>query len=172
MVAQVLSNTWSVVDDLDSEIAQGRSGSDSRQHEDMWRSDRPGTQDYLLALGDELLAAALHLDSGCTVAVEDDSMGGAIRTYRQVQPMPRHGEVPDVRAPADAVGIVERYRSDAGEVGVVMVRSVRVTRGPDGIVEGGLHGRVLVAIGEASTDDRALSAVEVTADSPCPSRAS
>ena len=122
----------------------------------------PEERTSLLALDGEGLAAALHLYAHRFLSIEDDAAGDAVGADGQVQAVAGRVEVAEGGAPADAVGVVEGHRADAGGFGVVVVGDIGEALVAAGGVEGGLVGQELLAL-EAAGDDGAVGVVEVIA---------
>ena len=150
------------MDRRDAEASQLRRRANARKQQDVGRADCTGAEDYLIALGDELFASALHLSSDCFLALEYDAVDGAVGPQGEVQAVPGHVEVAQGRAPADAVGVVDRAGTDPRCVGKVVVRAVWDADGPAGIVKRLLVGQGLIGL-EPAHDYGTVGVVEVVA---------
>src|SRR5690349_17994820 len=122
-------------------------GSDAGEHQKLRRERGAGAQDDFLSLDNEVPAAAFDLHADRSFALEDEAARGAAIADGQVHPMARGIEISYRGADADAVGIVERHRADAGGVGQVMVGAIGKTCGPARVVKGFLIGQPFGARG-------------------------
>ena len=118
------------------------------QHKQMRRSHRPGAQHHFIRLCAKEFAAALHFHAHGAAAArsrriigEQDAARGAVGLDGEVEAVARRIDVAQRRAPADAVGIVQRIGADAGGVRVIVVRIGGKAGGDAGVVEGELVGQ-------------------------------
>ena len=169
MVAEVPADTGEFVVDGDAHLAQVVSRPDAGEQEDLRRANGAAAQDDLIALHGEDLAATLHLDSNrswraCrTIAIQYDPVGVDVAAHGEVEAMAGGVEEGERRAHAHAVDVVHGARRDGGvAVGSVLVGMLGDAQGHAGIVEGGVEGQPVLALGTAH-GQRALGAVEVVA---------
>ena len=133
---------------------------DAREQQYVGRPDRAGAQDDLASEDLERLSPALHDDADGPVALHQQPVDETVALEREVQPVSRLAQVPDVGAPPDAFRVIERRRAHAGRVGVVVVGAVWVSGGPARLVESPLVIEPLRLL-EAPYYDGPVGAVEV-----------
>ena len=78
MVAEVLADAGSIVDDGDAHAAEVVSRADAGKHQELGRGDCAAAEDDLVGFDGEHLAAAFDHHAGGAVAVEDDAVDGAV----------------------------------------------------------------------------------------------
>src|SRR5712692_681599 len=119
-----------------------------------------GTQDDFVSFDGKLVSTALHLHGDGLGAVEENAVHHAVGPDGQIQPMSGLVQVAQRGAPANAVGVVAGYWTDAGGIRMVMVRTLWKSCRPARVVEGPLVRQPLVSW-KASDNDRTLRAMEV-----------
>ena len=160
MIPQVLPHAAKFVDERDAEIRQMRRGPHARQHQQLRRADSPRAQDNFIPEHVESLAAAFHPHANRALALKQDAPRGAVRPNRQVKPMARHPQIADIRAPADALRVVERRGADARRVGIIQIRALGIARRDAGVIERLLRRQPLIPL-EPPRDDRPIAAVKI-----------
>src|SRR5437660_9270320 len=126
----------------------------------MRRSNGARAQDNFLAGDGKFLSTALHFDTDGLCAVEDDAVHHTVGSDSQVQPMPGLAQIAQRGAPANAVGVVAGYRTNASSIRVVMVWTVWKSCCPTGVVEGPLVWQPLIGL-KASDNDRTVGTMKV-----------
>ena len=94
MVSQVLAHAGKVGDHGNAQALQMLSRADAGEHEGLRGADGPGAENYLFTFHHKFLAAALHLDAGSPIAVENNPVYGAVGADAQVNPVTRRVQVP------------------------------------------------------------------------------
>ena len=160
MVAQVLAHSGRVADYRHPDISEVSGWADAGQHQQMWRANGAGGQDYLVSEDGADFAVNLHIDADGPVAIEHHPVGEGVGQYREIGPVAGRVEVAQCSAPAYPVGVVERTGADSGGVGVVVVRAVCEAVVSARLVPGCLVGKHVFRR-VPSNDDRPIAAVEV-----------
>ena len=160
MVAEVLAYAGGVLDDRDAVGTQVFRRAHAGEHQDVGRADGAAAQDDFVGLGDENLAAGFQLHADGPVAVEQYPMDVAVGLDGQVQAVAGFGQVAQVGAHPDAVGVVERRGADAVGIGVIVVPGFGKAGGDAGGVERVLRRQPGLA-GETVHHDGAIAAVKV-----------
>ena len=140
MVLQVLADARRVVNDIDAGRREHRSGADARELQELWRADRTGAQDDLLA-GADLMhgSAALVGDAGRRPAGEGDAMDQRFRDQRQVRPAERRLEIGVGRRPAHAVLDGHVHRPEALLLEAVVILGLQIAGLDTGLDEGAVE---------------------------------
>src|SRR5262249_55537701 len=133
---------------------------DTGQHQEMRRTNGPGTEDDFLPLDGKPLSSTLHLHGDRLGAIEEDTMDHAVGLDGQVQAMSGLIQIAQGGAPANAVGVVAGHRTNPRGIRMVMVRTVRETGSSTRLVEGMLVWQPLVGL-ETVRNDRTVSAMKV-----------
>src|SRR5262249_53791945 len=119
---------------------------DTRQHQEVRRPNSPSTEDDFLPLDGKPLSTAFHLHSDRPCAIEEDTMDHAIGPDGQIQPMSGLIQVAQGGTPANPVGVITGYRTDAGGIRVIVVWTVRKAGSATRVVEGMLVWQPLVGL--------------------------
>ena len=162
MIAETLSNSGKLVDLGNASSSELVRRPNSRQQQGMGGADGTVAQDNFIGLDNEGLSPGINLHSGGPLAVEQYAADHAVAPDGQVQTVPGKAEVAQRGTEANAVGVVQGYRSNAGGVGVVHVRHVGHSDAPACLVEGRLIGAPLRPV-EAPAYYRAVRIVEIAA---------
>ena len=160
VVAQVLAHALSIMHHADTETLQVLRGADAGEHQQLRRCHRAGTEDDLIALDGERLAAAFGLHSHRFLAVEQDPVGGHAATNCQVQAVSCRVQIVEGVAHPHALNGVAGPGRHAGRFRVVLVLVDRVALSNAGLLEGRGVGHPFGA-GIAANGDRAVVAVNV-----------
>ena len=164
MVPEVLPDSRSLVQNGDAKILQLVLWAHARQHQDVWRLERPGRQNDLVGLDDERLSAALGLNSDGLVPIEHDAPDEDVAPDGEVQAVSRRAEVSKGGAHPHAVHVVHGHQGQSEVVRAIHVRSSRVAGFQAGSMKHGLDLRPVASVVPARDGQGAFRAVEIVLD--------
>ena len=116
-----------------------------------------------MSLYGERLTAALDQSAGGPIPLEQQPVHGAVRADGEVQAVPGRFQVTQGGAEADPVMVVGNAGSDPGGVRAVVVRAIRESGSPAGVVKGLLRG-MLVLLSGVVNEDRTVGAMKVVVE--------
>src|SRR5689334_13403186 len=121
MVPEVLADPGEMTNHGYAKLLQLVLGANTREHQQMRRSDRPGAQYYPVGLDVENLPTACGFDAGDLAVLDHNFPNEHFPPHRQIQIMAHRIEMRHRSAHPDAVQIIRRRHAEAGRVQPILV---------------------------------------------------
>src|SRR4029453_12014952 len=138
MVSEVLADARHILHHGNAQAPELCGWPHAREHEELGRSDSPGTQDDVRTGDGIRLLATVHGDPHRPVALKQNAVPQTVGSNGEVQAVPTRVQVAESSTEADAIVIIRDRWTYARSAGAIVVRAFRKASGPAGGVEGPL----------------------------------